>query len=290
MYRLHFDGKIKLGIYLFFLRLRRWGKVNRIRKKLASERGASITFALLLFLVCAVLSSVIIVAATAASGRLSRLADMDRRYYNVTSAAGLLKDVLDGKSITVEHTKTTQTTRTANNPSMSGAVAGEPQTVSDITTYTLEGGAAPIVIDAAVQAEGDPAELSDYGSFIMTRIAHQYAETSDEGEAGKTFPLTGNYTLEAGEDENLTCDVYTTMNADGTVVFEVRNNIDVAAPKDKDQYILRITFKADVVPVTGSKKTKGATERTATGYQAIDTQENATETKVTLRLIDISTI
>ena len=264
--------------------------MERIRKKLASERGASITFALLLFLVCAVLSSVIIVAATAASGRLSRLADMDRRYYSVTSAAGLLRDVLDGKSITVEHTKTTQTTTTANNPAMSGAATGKPVTVSDITTYTLGGQTTPIVIDATVQAEGDPADLSDYGSFILSRIAHQYADTSDKDESVKAFPFTENYTLEAGDNENLTCDVFSTMNADGTVVFEVRNNIDSEASKDKDQYILSITFKADIVPVSGSKSTKGTTEKTGSGYQVIDTVENETETKITLRLTDISTI
>ena len=69
--------------------------MNRIRKKLASDRGASITFALLLFLVCAVVSSIVIVAATTASGRMSKLADMDQRYFAVNSAAQLLVDTLE---------------------------------------------------------------------------------------------------------------------------------------------------------------------------------------------------
>ena len=65
---------------------------NRILTKLRSRTGASITFALLLFLVCAVLSSVIIVAASAAAGRMSGIAEADQRYYAVTSAAELLRD------------------------------------------------------------------------------------------------------------------------------------------------------------------------------------------------------
>ncbi len=72
-----------------------------IKKKIQSERGASITFALLLFLVCSVLCSVLITAGTAAAGRMSQIAETDQRFYAVTSAAELMKDLLDGKSITL---------------------------------------------------------------------------------------------------------------------------------------------------------------------------------------------
>ena len=65
--------------------------MQAIRNKLKTQKGASITFALLLFLVCAVISSVVIVAATTAAGRMSQLPQMDQRYYAVTSAANLLK-------------------------------------------------------------------------------------------------------------------------------------------------------------------------------------------------------
>ena len=70
-------------------------KSNRLANKLNSRRGASITFALMLFLVCAVVSSVVIVAGTAAAGRMSRLAESDQRYYAVTSAAKMLCDMCD---------------------------------------------------------------------------------------------------------------------------------------------------------------------------------------------------
>ncbi len=75
--------------------------MERIRAKLKSETGASITYGLLLFLVCAVLSSVILVAATAAAGRISNLAETDQRYYSVTSAAELVKKAIDGKEAKV---------------------------------------------------------------------------------------------------------------------------------------------------------------------------------------------
>lgn len=79
--------------------------MKRARAKLRSRRGASITFALLIFLVCAVVSSVVVVAGSAAGGRMSQLAASDQRYYAVTSAAGLLRDVFDGQTVRVATNK-----------------------------------------------------------------------------------------------------------------------------------------------------------------------------------------
>lgn len=78
-----------------------------LRRKLTSRRGASITFALLLFLVCTVIGVIVLVAGTAASGRVSRLADSDRRYYAVNSAAQLLREEIEGSTVTVNRTMTT---------------------------------------------------------------------------------------------------------------------------------------------------------------------------------------
>lgn len=74
----------------------------RISAKLKAQTGASITYALLLFLVCAVVSSVVLAAGTAAAGRMSKAVETDQRYYAVTSAARVLKEQLDGKTNTIE--------------------------------------------------------------------------------------------------------------------------------------------------------------------------------------------
>ena len=69
--------------------------MNALKRKLTSQSGASITYALLLFLVCAVVSSVVLAAGTAASGRMSQSVESDQRYYAVTSAAEFLKKQLE---------------------------------------------------------------------------------------------------------------------------------------------------------------------------------------------------
>ncbi len=96
--------------------------MKAIKNKLQSKRGASITFALLLFLVCAVISSVVIVAATAAAGRMSEQADMDERYYAVTAVARQLKKEIDGKEVTLEYTKADPGDATVTAPSGTGDI------------------------------------------------------------------------------------------------------------------------------------------------------------------------
>ena len=71
-------------------------------KKLKSENGASISFALLLFLVCATAGAVVLAAGTAAAGRLSQMVNMDTRYYSASSAATLLVDEIAGKKVEIK--------------------------------------------------------------------------------------------------------------------------------------------------------------------------------------------
>lgn len=87
--------------------------MNAIKNKIQSDRGASITFALLLFLVCAILSSVIIVAATTAAGRMSGMRETDQRYYAAIGAAKSLQEVFDGAQVDVSYDHNTKARETA---------------------------------------------------------------------------------------------------------------------------------------------------------------------------------
>ena len=68
-----------------------------VLQKLTSKRGASLSMALMLLLVCTTVAGVVLAAATAAVGRQSKYDDMDTRYYSTTSAASLFWDKLTAK-------------------------------------------------------------------------------------------------------------------------------------------------------------------------------------------------
>ena len=107
-----------------------------IQAKVRSRRGASLPLALLLFLVCALLASVVLSASTAASGRNSlvtvsgeqhsRLALSDQAYYSVASAVGLFQKEFMGTPVTItcEQEKRVVTTTTYN--SSGSANTGAP--------------------------------------------------------------------------------------------------------------------------------------------------------------------
>lgn len=77
--------------------------------KVKSQRGASLSMALLVALVCTTVAAIVLSAATAVSGRQSQLADMEKSYYNVTSAARIFWDEMskgsDGNGLVVNITR-----------------------------------------------------------------------------------------------------------------------------------------------------------------------------------------
>lgn len=79
--------------------------MNTLLNKLRSRRGASITFGLFIFLICVVISTVVIVAATTSAGRISGMAKAEQRYYSVTSTAKVIQELMkDGKVTVITYT------------------------------------------------------------------------------------------------------------------------------------------------------------------------------------------
>ena len=78
-----------------------------IIRKLSSDRGVSILFALLAFLVCFTVGSVVLTAGTTASGRLSKTAENDQRYYSASSAGSLIRGIVSEEPVTLILEKTT---------------------------------------------------------------------------------------------------------------------------------------------------------------------------------------
>lgn len=89
--------------YLWYMKI--FG-LKKLQEKLRSQRGATLSMAMLLFLICAVVGGVILAAATAAAGRLNQIAETDRRYYNVTSAVQVLSEQIAGEEVTIDQIKT----------------------------------------------------------------------------------------------------------------------------------------------------------------------------------------
>lgn len=102
--------------------------MNEVQRKLHDRSGATLTVALLFFIMCAATGSVILAAATTSTGRLAELQASDQNYYAVVSAAKLLRDEIDGQTIGVKQTETKTTTVTTSTDN-----GGTPDDTSDDT-------------------------------------------------------------------------------------------------------------------------------------------------------------
>ncbi|SHK26285.1 hypothetical protein [Hespellia stercorisuis] len=85
-----------------------------VGEKIKSTSGATILLALLFFLMCAMAGSVVLAAGTASSGRIAGLREDEQAYYNVTSAAKVLRDSMEGEVFAYYSTKAPSSDETDN--------------------------------------------------------------------------------------------------------------------------------------------------------------------------------
>ena len=272
--------------------------LRQVHQKLRSRTGASITYALLLFLVCAVIGAVVLTAGTAAAGRVSKMAEMDQRYYSVTSAAELLAQELAGqdKTITITRTRT---------------IKEEVSTAYTVTIPDTDGGVATVTPGASVSVK-----TAQYKTTITAGSTEVFKSEPDwityptpDGYAGDALPIdksfltqraiellfgsetkcntdaamncsmsaaattTTNFTLtvkDSAEEEikELKVDGTCELKSDGSLVIILSNS-------EGDPYKLRLTFtpviKENASTSSGSEPTTRV--NTSTGYTETKTSK-----------------
>lgn len=152
--------------------------MNAVQRKLQDRSGATLTVALLFFIMCAAAGSVILAAATTSTGRLAELQASDQNYYAVVSAAKLIRDEIDGQTISVGQTETKTVTTTRTEKKETDASGAEVTVVEETTkteySYTtpefehLEDTAAGAGITSATTAGTDITSATEFESFNRT--------------------------------------------------------------------------------------------------------------------------
>ena len=261
--------------------------MSRIKNRLRSRRGASITFALLLFLVCAVLSSVILVAATTAAGRIAGMVEADQRYYAVTSASELLKELINGKTVTVA---TVTKSSTAENTYLDGGIHGTASSDFDndpgypivyVVNGSADGMSAEELYSASLSASTSPIRVTKMEdntklSTILEDAAYQYC-------SGKTkslsFPLPfSRFKLSSTTEENdpLAVSINELIQADGSLVLTLSN-------LSKDSFQQQLVFSCTVSDSSASTTSDEVTQTTVTSTNQIQTKVKTNTTTVTTK-------
>ena len=248
--------------------------MNAMKNKIKSQRGASITFALLLFLVCAVISSIVIVAATAVGGRASKMAELDQRYYSVNSAAEYLRDVLETQTVIV--TTGTKTVSTVDQ-------TGEEDTSEGSTKTDLPA-------ELILKGTSDMDISSD--TSLVSVAAKMLAKV--DGAALSTDPIVLSV---EGVDDKTASALGVTMNATMDAPNRIMEIDAVNTDTSKGSYMLKLTFKADMVQNNNDSTTYSAPlPKVVDGkiqegqYTRTKTVEKTTVSTIKWKLIDIHTV
>ena len=206
--------------------------MNVWKRKLNSEQGASITMALLIFLICTVVGSAVLVAGTAASGRMSKAAEYDQRYYAVNSAVRLLRDMIEGQKIKVVKNSTGYSLydmSAAENGSGTGG-SGETGGTGGSGETGGTGGT------SGTEESGVLIDPSQYNSSFTTEAAFRIVCQSSTLPFPRHMELTA--TADAlGDSVDVTIDE--TIKPDGSMVFLVTKETD------SNPYAVEITFAMD---------------------------------------------
>lgn len=261
--------------------------MNAIKNKIGSREGASISFALLAFLVCAVISSVVIVAGSTAAGRMSQIAQSDQRYYAVNSAAELLGSTLDwsvgGQVVSKAVVKTKSVTYDVN-----GEKTGESSEAISSAFFSEDISDIVDVEEAILNHEITPVEK---GYSLLIDAAYAWSEFIDTGDQTK-LPNAKKMQLTATSGEDavdtaLAVDIYETLDINGTLTFDVSKKMKKADGTEMPNaaYTLRLTFAADIKNNTASKTQHGTPSKTDGSTTDITTE--TTKTVIKWTLIDI---
>jgi len=214
--------------------------MNRIHNKLRSESGASISFALLLFLVCAALAAVILVAGTSAAGRMSGLAENDQRYYAVTSAAEMIRDMMDEETISILKVGGTDKAYHMPMNQITDSVVDSPA-ATPISSGTDTGDGATQGADTATGTTSDDREIPS-GDDTADSFA---IDTAKMIRAGTTYTkqnprkLSINSTLSTDPKEDpLAVTIDEAIDADGNLNLVIYN-------ANGDPFKVMLTFTAD---------------------------------------------
>ena len=186
--------------------------MNAMKNKIQSQKGASITFALLIFLVCSVVSIVVVVAGSAAAGRMSERAETDQRYYAVSSAAELLCDDFKGTKVEVEYTKQASATSVSEtNISVTK--------INDFPPNESNG-----IIDAVSKC-------------LVFKIANNSTTTGPDDILK----------LESTDKPEVNCTINEYVKKDGRVIFEIYNGV---SGDNIPKYTLQTVFEANITQST----------------------------------------
>lgn len=220
--------------------------MKKLKNRLVSRRGASLLFAMLVFLLCALAGTAALTAASANSGKYAHMREDQRKYLAVSSAVELMKDQLTNSRF-IATLETTEVTTYREWPVVSSA------SISDVTAVPEKTGFFPLAGD------------SPRDTFLSGVLKSYFLEKAIyliRGEGGTETEQKATLTLALEGLPNVTVEV-TAADFEVTMIFYIPDG-------ERQTYYTALTVAGNSVlragePTVGALEESGGTlSRTTT--------------------------
>jgi len=249
---------------------------NSARSRL--QRGASLPFALFLFMICSLLAAVVLSASTAAVGSYKGITEMDQRYYSVTSAADLLKSKIGNSALSMQLVR--QKDGSGNEKTIDVKIDGKTASVVSFneSNQTLK----------IQESELTLSELTAvYWLLGGTQPSTGYDQVNEIPAAPITTSVENKYKLDFKGDPADSDMVASKLNTAITSIVDSNGlTLQIDSPHDSDSdseknfYSLALHFDADI--------DESQSERTVRNADGTDTTTTTTTVTLTWMASDIS--
>ncbi|WP_108775533.1 hypothetical protein [Lactimicrobium massiliense] len=241
------------------------------KKKLRSESGVSLSVALLFFVVCAALASMILAAAYAASGRVTSRMTLNQDHYAVDSAASLISDELKNDVIVIQE-------KADAKQNEDGSYTVIDDSGIDTSYYEVNHSVSSIEDAMALVDASDPSVrnvtknnqsllVKEYTGMYSAYLGHYTDDTAKFFQARlASAPLDGllkssesSFGVTAGSDDRLQCNAAMTLAPDLSLDIVVTSNSSsvhvYCAPDVTTTYTYAVRDEGDVNGVQTVTKT-----------------------------------
>lgn len=236
--------------------------MRRVGKKIGGRSGATMLFAILVFMLCALTGAAALTAAAANSGRYTHVKEEQQEYLSMSSAVNLMREELVGKT---GKTFTAQVTKTETKDA-SGNLQGDPD-VSWVTgSPKYDGGFSGQLLDVFkgfyLNKLGSSIDISGLGATMSPPYEKTLTFTTGDEVVDK-YKVTAKFAVD--EDFNI------------TVNFSLTVKDASGADKDIDAYGTDMTIRA---AIDGGGINTSSTSSTTSEYDG-STLKSTTTTTIT---------
>lgn len=245
-------------------------KLNCMRK-LRSQSGVSLSVALLFFVVCAALASMILAAAYAASGRVTSRMTLNQDHYAVDSAASLISDELKNDVIVIQEKADVKQNKDGSYTVIDGSGIDTSYYEVNHSVSSIEDAMA--LVDASdssvrnVTKNNQSLLVKEYTGMYSAYLGHYADDTEKLFQARlASAPLDGSlegrkssFGVTAGSDDRLRCNAAMTLAPDLSLDIVVTSNSSsvhvYCAPDVTTTYTYAVRDEGDVNGVQTVTKT-----------------------------------